>query len=637
MKISGRASGLGACLVACFLSGSINLCRAQVLVKGGGNQSETLVQLASVPSFGTFWSAALSIPPSPFDPLPQLPLYAYGPASNQVYVYDDGDFDYSASSAAMASANNSGMLPMDDGSPLTPPGGGTNTSGGGGGPSFVYPDFTTNDLWLQILTMTNQTAALVIHPPWNVTNGVYDLLYTTNLAPSNSWQWVMRTAPGQTNLLVTNATATQGFYKLGSANTSAGTDFWVAFPYVTYYSVMAISLYISSPLEATGMVTMPSLGINKSFSVMPGVVTNIALPYQTIIQIEAGNPEPDPVWTNGIHITASQPVSIYGVYYSAELSTAFTGCPTQGLGTNYCLLAHSGGYTNFNSELTIIATTNNTTVTITPSTNADLSVSSGTNSYTETLQQGETYLIHSKLGSDDVTGTRVTSDYPIAIFAGANLAYVNAPDYSDYKPLVQEQLPVATWGNQALALSFAGRTGGDDYRVLAVNSNTVVSTNGVVAATLQAGQFYETIIDGPVQFQGSHPIQVAHFANAEGYDNPPNLDGGACEILLPSTGQYSTSYTVYSLTNDDITGDFDTNFLNIIVKNSATLTTLDGTNINLLTTNFVAIGSSGYSGAQIPVSPGTHKVSSSQPMEVEVYGFGGLDAYGYVGGVINLP
>jgi len=29
---------------------------------------------------------------------------------------------------------------------------------------------TTNDLWLEITAFTNDTAALVIHPPWNDTN-----------------------------------------------------------------------------------------------------------------------------------------------------------------------------------------------------------------------------------------------------------------------------------------------------------------------------------------------------------------------------------------------------------------------------------------------------------------------------------
>jgi hypothetical protein len=62
-------------------------------------------------------------------------------------------------------------------------------------------------------------------------------------------------------------------------------------------------------------------------------------------------------------------------------------------------------------------------------------------------------------------------------------------------------------------------------------------------------------------------------------------------------------------------------------------------------TNFTAIGSSGYYGAQIPVSGGNgaltsdpvtnacvHTVTSSQPVDVQVYGWGNADSYGWIGG-----
>jgi hypothetical protein len=211
---------------------------------------------------------------------------------------------------------------------------------------------------------------------------------------------------------------------------------------------------------------------------------------------------------------------------------------------------------------------------------------------------------------------------------------------------VQEQLPVAAWGNQVLALSF-GRPGGDFYRVLAASTNTQVWTNGVLAANLQAGQFYETNLDGPVQFQANNPIQVAQFAQGGKTDNE---EGDPCEVLLPSTGHYLTSYTVAIPTNDYVTGDFDTNFLNVIVPQSAIPTTMmDGVAITnfVALANFEQVGSSDYSAARIPVAPGsTHTISSSQPIEVEVYGFAvynyinghvGQDAYGYIGGLTSFP
>ena len=57
-------------------------------------------------------------------------------------------------------------------------------------------------------------------------------------------------------------------------------------------------------------------------------------------------------------------------------------------------------------------------------------------------------------------------------------------------------------------------------------------------------------------------------------------------------------------------------------------------------TNFVPIGTSGYYGAQRPLTNDvfgatTHTVTSSQPIGVQVYGFGYTDAYAYFGGLVK--
>ena len=74
--------------------------------------------------------------------------------------------------------------------------------------------------------------------------------------------------------------------------------------------------------------------------------------------------------------------------------------------------------------------------------------------------------------------------------------------------------------------------------------------------------------------------------------------------------------------------------VNIIVPRSATNSTFVDTNL-VAVTNFVAIGTSGYYGAQIVVTNGVHTVTSSLPVGVEVYGWGYCDAYGYFGGVVK--
>lgn len=78
----------------------------------------------------------------------------------------------------------------------------------------------------------------------------------------------------------------------------------------------------------------------------------------------------------------------------------------------------------------------------------------------------------------------------------------------------------------------------------------------------------------------------------------------------------------------------DENYLNLIVPQSAiTNTAING--LIVAATNFVAIGTNGYYGAQLVVTNGVYKIMSSQPVGVEVYGFGTADAYGYFGGVVK--
>jgi hypothetical protein len=450
-----------------------------------------------------------------------------------------------------------------------------------------------------------------------------------------------------------------GYHYPVTGNDSTGTDFWIAFFNMNDDSDGDnLSLYISSPVGVTGTVTIPGFGITNAFTVAPGGLTNIDIDPSLMMFYY------DLVETYGIHITANQPVSVYALDYAWADSASFTCYPTTLLGTNYCVLARpslAGG----SSELGIVATADDTTVTIMPSQTADLDTSSGTNAYTKTLQQGQTYQIQSSDDTDDVTGTLITSDKPVGVFAGADFAHVPDANTAANNPLMQEQLPVNLWGTNVVSLSFAGRENGDSYRVLAANNNTVITitgkvvtivlpepgpgdytpytvttTNETVVVTNQAGGFYDIIVDGPVVFQGSKPIQVAQFANGVKFDNinTLTLEGDPCEILLPPAGHYLQTNIVFTphLLNSGgfPIDDFDEYYLNLIVAQSAITNTLvDGLPISA--TNFMAIGNSGYYGAQLTVTNVTHTVTSFQPVGVEVYGWGNCDAYSYFGGIVK--
>ena len=116
----------------------------------------------------------------------------------------------------------------------------------------------------------------------------------------------------------------------------------------------------------------PQIAFSQSFTVAAGALTNISIPPAAMMV------DYDVVETAGIHITASQPVSVYGFDYHGYASAAFTGYPTTLLGTNYCIIARESCIGGFYSQLGFLATADNTTVKITPSPAANLAGYPGT-------------------------------------------------------------------------------------------------------------------------------------------------------------------------------------------------------------------------------------------------------------------
>jgi len=170
-------------------------------------EATTPLPAESATNGSNFYSAQHS--PTSEEPWPPLPGDVLGldvwPLGDGIFLLDDRDLDYSALSGGRMQS-----MSMD---PNDPGDGDTNGYAPNSLPAFTP---TTNDLWLQIIGKTNTTAYLVIHPPWNVTNGIWGLYFTTNLTiPNDKWTWLLRNALGQINLVVTNLPTPLGFFMLG--------------------------------------------------------------------------------------------------------------------------------------------------------------------------------------------------------------------------------------------------------------------------------------------------------------------------------------------------------------------------------------------------------------------------------------
>jgi len=313
---------------------------------------------------------------------------------------------------------------------------------------------------------------------------------------------------------------------------------------------------------------------------------------------------------------------VYGLNRFSASTDAFLGLSVDILGTEYFNL----GYRNVNvingTQFGLVATEDDTTVTITPTVNAGVGRLANV-PYTIVLDQGEAYQLRSTLISPaDLSGTLITSDKPIAVFGGHLCA--NIPQgFVACDHIVEQLPPTNTWGQSCVTMPLATRLGGDPFRILASAANTEVFINGVSVATLNTGQFHEQIIVGPATITSTGPVLVAQYSNSSSFDN---VTSDPFMMLIPPFEQFLGNYTVTTPASG-----FRANFINVVAPDAA----VGGINLDgapIPAGSFTAIGASGFSGAQIPVSLGSHNLVGSLPFGVFVYGFDSFDSYGYPGG-----
>src|SRR6185295_3255176 len=100
---------------------------------------------------------------------------------------------------------------------------------------------------------------------------------------------------------------------------------------------------------------------------------------------------------------------------------------------------------------------------------------------------------------------------------------------------------------------------------------------------------------------------------------------------VPPAEQFLPSYTIATPT----TG-FTSHFLNVVVPDtSLSSLLLDGNAV--AAASFSSIANSGYSGARLPITVGSHTITNTNPFGILSYGYKDFDAYGYAGGMALSP
>lgn len=402
-----------------------------------------------------------------------------------------------------------------------------------------------------------------------------------------------------------------------------GREFWLTFPgnYAPDPDNPAkLTLCVHGTAGTAVAVTMPGIGFSTNVVIPATQSINVFLPSAAQLADII-----DVVTNRGIRVVASAPIGIQAFNHARYTTDSYLALNTSAIGTGYIIQGfgnlHTGVPPLNGTQFALVATESNTVVTIIPS--AATGVHPANVPYNLLLQPGDAYqLRNTNDGPVDLSGTIVKASKPISVFGGQRCANVPSANewYCDY--LVEQLLPVNTWGNDFFTAPLATRSNGDTFRLMAVYDGTDIFLNGVLIGTVDQGKFIQTAIATGSRITSSRPISVTQYATSGDHDGNTNAD--PFMLTVQAVRHHASIYRVCAPTND-----FPTNYVNIIGPSGSMGTIqIDGVPIP---GPFVAIGASGYSYARVLVAPGTHRVISTTGARFAcyIYGWAEFDSYGH--------
>ena len=460
-----------------------------------------------------------------------------------------------------------------------------------------------------------------------------------------------------------------------TVQTTTGRDFWVGFLHngqqdrlmytgsTLTQAVAANSFKLVANSENAGSVTVTCGGWSTTATLVPNGSVEITVPYDVPGTFVARLTRPcysRQVRPAGIHVTSTTDISLYALNYISASFDATTVLPTSALGKHYILQDYKYTSSTYlhddydGGEMCVVATENNTTVNLTFhsalqidtfqfSTSAYTAIArtshaSGSSFRTITLQQGQYIQLITPKGHS-FSGTEVNSSKPVAVFMGRKRTTVpharrssnNSSTYTAPDHLYEQAIPTEYWGKKFLVVP-DHRTGGYyDY----INIASLEDGCEVSFTPLNAGQNYSSLVlssgevrlsnmptdHTPLLITATKPISVCLYLGSLSFRGN---EGDPSSVIIPPIEQ-ATKRAVFNAYN---TTASTTHRANIVVpSNGVTGMRLDGTDIS---SQFTTYGTSGYSYAKVPVSPGQHVLSNAQsPFNAWFYGMGSMESYAY--------
>jgi hypothetical protein len=434
---------------------------------------------------------------------------------------------------------------------------------------------------------------------------------------------------------------------------SAGTEFWIAFPPSADWisdseddlPPVSRRLFISSDSGATGTVEVEGLNLSIPFTVSARGLVEVDLMTD---QLDAsGRPlidlptrvDRDPkkapfdgVIELAINVTASDPISVYAVVENEFLSDAFLALPVTTLGREYWVLSYVAGGSG--AAFAVVATEDDTTVTVASSistTNRTAGVD-----YDVSLDRGEVYVLVDM--NAEFSGTRIISDKPVGVISSDACTTVVVGSCDN---IVSMLPPVKSWGREFAVMNLAGREGsGHLLRVMAARNSTTVIIDREDGAsqtvTLDAGEYVETpvLVDEAASVRADRPVMVAQFATGQG--QAPYI-GDPFMTIVPPSPQFLTAYTVGVAGERFVVGSpaLSNHWASLITTAAGRdQVRVGGDPVSAFTTDEWKQLTGTLFGINVNLQNQAYRIETSgEPLGVSIYGFRTNESYGYAGGM----
>ena len=351
---------------------------------------------------------------------------------------------------------------------------------------------------------------------------------------------------------------------------------------------------------------------------------------------------------DGIYLKSTGPISVLVVNWQRFSIGEYPAYPKQDLQIYEYVYYTSSPDTTIvsytQSEILLVGTEDNTTVTITLAGNVSVPTDIQTpDSSLETLYTGQSKVItlnrlqsflFGSSGFADMTGTSIVSNKPLTVISGHECA--NVPSQKRYCEHVEEQIPpTVTWGKKHLLGSYSGKNDFTYFLIVSFKDYTTVKHNcggSLTTLNFASAGSHKTIsldTDSNCYMESNEAILITQMMTGSGdisiIGDPavsviPSVDHFTNEVIFPSIKFYQNE---------------NYNYINILMETKDTII-MDGKTLNISWESISGFYGEtvGYS-AVVSVSLDVYHMYSINgvPFHVLVYGYADYAGYSFSAGV----